>query len=51
LVRDRLRQVLHICCKTPGGFFQAIHQQSNLGSARVRHQQPSNWECSFFKLL
>jgi hypothetical protein len=25
LVRDRLRQVLHICCQTPGGFLQTIH--------------------------
>jgi hypothetical protein len=33
------------------GFLQAVHQWSNLGSARVRHQQPSNWERCLFKLF
>jgi hypothetical protein len=51
LIGDRLRQVLHACCQTLGSFLQAVHQWSNLGSARVSHQQPSNWECGFFQLL
>jgi hypothetical protein len=34
-----------------GGFLQLIHQWSYPGPARMRHEQPRNWERGFFKLF
>jgi hypothetical protein len=51
LVGDGFGQMLHISSQTPGGFFQPIDQRSYLGPAWVRHQQPCNRKCGFFKLL
>jgi hypothetical protein len=43
--------MLHVGRQPAGGFLQSIHQWRYLGTARVRHQQPHNGECGFFKLL
>jgi hypothetical protein len=43
--------MLDIRRQTSGGFLQPIDQWSNLWSARVRYQQPSDGQRRFFKLL
>jgi hypothetical protein len=43
--------MLDIRRQTSGGFLQPIDQWSNLWSARVRYQQPSDGQRGFFKLL
>jgi hypothetical protein len=43
--------MLHIRRQPAGGFLEAIHEQRDLGAARMRHQEPCNRKCGFFKFL
>jgi hypothetical protein len=43
--------MVDISRQTPGGFLQPINQRSYLWPAQVRHQQPCDGKCSFFKFF
>jgi hypothetical protein len=51
LVRDRLRQMLHVSRQSIGGFLQSFYQWSNLGPAWMWKKQSCNWERGFLKLF
>jgi hypothetical protein len=43
--------VLHIGRQPAGGFPEAIHEQSDLGAARMRNLEPRDRQRGFFKIL
>jgi hypothetical protein len=43
--------MLHISRQATGGFPEAIHERSDLGAARMRHQEPCNRQRGFLKIL
>jgi hypothetical protein len=43
--------MLHISRQPAGGFPEAIHERSDLGAARMRHQEPCDRQRGFFKIL
>jgi hypothetical protein len=43
--------MFHISCQPAGGFPEAIHERSDLGAARMSHQEPCNRQRGFLKVL
>jgi hypothetical protein len=43
--------MLDISGQMAGSFSQPVNQQSNLRPTRMRHQQPCNGKCGFFKFI
>jgi hypothetical protein len=43
--------MLDVCRQTTGSLSQPVNQWSNLRPARLRHQQPCNGKCGFFKFF